>query len=137
MQKKNSKNFFCFWDKCIWICCNELPLLRREYLSSAVNGLANSPETFHIIKRDFLNLNCLHRDWEIWKRRCRLDFNSFSTRLPCYLWKSPQKRDFLDIYLTTFFGVRKLKNTSANTYIQKYIHLFFENVQNLNKINKI
>ena len=32
---------------------------------------------------------------------------------PCYLLKGPLKWDFLDIYLTTFFGVHKFKNTSA------------------------
>ena len=36
-----------------------------------------------------------------------------SARLPCYLPNSPLKHDFLDIYLTTLFGVRKFKNTSA------------------------
>ena len=30
------------------------------------------------------------------------DFNSASAPLPCSLSKSPQKRDFLDIYQTTF-----------------------------------
>ena len=30
-----------------------------------------------------------------------------------HLWKGPLKRDFLDIDLTTSFGVRKLKYTSA------------------------
>ena len=44
---------------------------------------------------------------------CRSDFNTVSTRLPCHLSNGPLRRDFLDIYLTTFFGVRKLKNTSA------------------------
>ena len=34
-------------------------------------------------------------------------------RLSCYLSKCPLKRDFLEIFLTTFFGVRKFKNTSA------------------------
>ena len=43
----------------------------------------------------------------------RSDFNSASTRLPSYLWNGPLKRDFLDIYITTFFGVRKFQNTSA------------------------
>ena len=38
---------------------------------------------------------------------------SVSARLPCYLSKGPLKRDFLDIYLTTFFQVRKFENTSA------------------------
>ena len=39
--------------------------------------------------------------------------NSVSAHLPCYLSKSPLEEDFLDSYLTRFFGVRKLKNTSA------------------------
>ena len=37
-------------------------LLQREYLLSAVNGLTKSPKVLHITQRDFLNLNCLHRD---------------------------------------------------------------------------
>ena len=44
---------------------------------------------------------------------CRSALNSVSARLPCYLSKRPLKRDFLDIYLTTSFGVPKFKNTSA------------------------
>ena len=39
---KNSENFFCFFDNCIWIVCIELSLLRREYLSSTVNVLRKS-----------------------------------------------------------------------------------------------
>ena len=60
--KRNSENIFLFWDNGIWKCCDKLSLLRREYFSSAVNGLTNSPKIFHITRRDFLNLNCLHRD---------------------------------------------------------------------------
>ena len=37
----------------------------------------------------------------------------FETRLPCFLSKGTLKRDFLDIYLTTFFGVRNFENKSA------------------------
>ena len=37
-------------------------LLRREYLSSAISALTNSPKIFNITQRDFLNLNCIHRD---------------------------------------------------------------------------
>ena len=44
----------------------------------------------------------------------------------CYLWKGPLKRDFLDIYLTTFFGVPKFKNPSAVRVI------FFWKWSNLN-----
>ena len=37
----------------------------------------------------------------------------FQPRLPCYLSKGALKGDFLDIYLSMFFGVRKFKNTSS------------------------
>ena len=60
--KKNWEKLFRFCDNCIWTCCNELPLLRRDYLSSAVNGLNNSPKILHITKTDVFQLNCLHRD---------------------------------------------------------------------------
>ena len=44
---------------------------------------------------------------------CRLALIPVSVRFPCYLSKGPLKRDILDIYLTTFFGGCKIKNTSA------------------------
>ena len=44
---------------------------------------------------------------------CHSDFNSVSPHLPSQLLSGPLKQDFLDIYLTAFFGVRKFKNTSA------------------------
>ena len=65
-KKKNWEKIFRSWVNCIWKCCYKLSLLRREYLPSAVNGLTNSPKILHITKRDFFNLNCLHRDQEIW-----------------------------------------------------------------------
>ena len=37
--KRNSENFFHFWDNCIKKCCNKLPLLRREYLLLPLNRL--------------------------------------------------------------------------------------------------
>ena len=39
--------------------------------------------------------------------------NSVSARLLCFLSKGPLKQDFMDIYLTTFFRVRKFKNASV------------------------
>ena len=45
--KKTEKIFFCLWDNCIWKCGNKLYLLRRQYLSSAVNVLTNGPNIFH------------------------------------------------------------------------------------------
>ena len=112
-SKNNIENVFRFWDKCILKASNKWPLLRREYMSSAVNGWTNSPKTLHITQRDFFKLNYLQKDQKIWLRHCRSALNSVSARLPCYLSKHHLKGDFLDIYLTTFFGVRKFKNTSA------------------------
>ena len=63
MQKKIQKKFFVSERIA---SCNELPLLRREYLSSAVSGLNNSPKILHITKREFFQLNCLHTDQYIW-----------------------------------------------------------------------
>ena len=51
-------------------------LLQREYLSSAVNVLKNSPKIFHITKRDFFQLNRLHSHHKLYLRCCLLDFNS-------------------------------------------------------------
>ena len=59
MKKKSwGKKFYC-WDKCIWIGCLKLPLLRTEYLSSEVNALTASLKIFHITNRDFFHVNCL------------------------------------------------------------------------------
>ena len=111
--KRNWDNIFCFWENSIRKCWNKFPLLRREYFLSALNGLTKCPKILHITQRDFFNLNCLQRDRWIWQRCCRSAFNSFSLRLPCHLSKGPLKRDFLDIYLTTSFGVHNFKNASA------------------------
>ena len=65
--------------------------------------------------------------------------NSVSARLACYLPKALLNWDFLDIYLTTFLGVRKLKNTSAMGFIffpRKCLKLNF-NLQKAKKIEKI
>ena len=58
----NSDKVSCFWDNSIWIGFVKLSLLRREYLSRAVNALTNTFKTLHIIKRDFFQPNCLHSD---------------------------------------------------------------------------
>ena len=41
MQKKKTRKIFLFGDNCVRIGCVKLSLLRREYLSSAVNVLTN------------------------------------------------------------------------------------------------
>ena len=60
-SKKTSQILFRLWDNCIWKCCCKLSLIRREYLLSALNGLTNSPEIFHITQGDFFNNNCLYK----------------------------------------------------------------------------
>ena len=47
---------------------------------------------------------------------CRSDSNSVSTYLLCCLSKGPLKDDFLDIYLTTFFGALNFRNRSAMSH---------------------
>ena len=135
--KENSENIFRFWDNCIWKCCCELSLIRREYLSSAVNGLKKCPKIFDIIQRDSFNLTCLCRDRLIWWRCCRSDFNNFSARLSCRLSKEPLKQDFLNIYLTTSFRVLKFEKTSAMRVIffSKYwkLNLIFKNAKKKKK----
>ena len=61
-EDRNWEKVFYFWDKCIWICCFKLPLLRREYLSSAVNVLTNSLKILHSTKLDFFQLNYVQID---------------------------------------------------------------------------
>ena len=44
-------------------------------------------------------------------------FQLIRARLPCCFSQDPLKRDFLDIDLTTFFGVSNFGNASAVTVI--------------------
>ena len=113
MQKKKVENIFCFWESWIWKCSYKLSLLSRKYLLLAVNGLKNSPEILHITQRGFFSLNFLQRDESMWWRCCRSALNCVSAGLPFYLPKGLLKRNTFDIYLTTCFGIRKFKNTSA------------------------
>ena len=59
---KNSEKAFCFWDNCVRNGCVKLSLLRREYLSSAVNVLTNSYKALRLTKTDFFWLNYLPND---------------------------------------------------------------------------
>ena len=61
MQKKIRKSFL-FGDVCVRIDCVKLSLLRREYLSSAVNVLTNSYKALRLTKTDFFRLNYLPND---------------------------------------------------------------------------
>ena len=59
---KNSEKVFSFCHKCIWIVCIEMSLLRREYLSWAVNVLTKSLQTLNITMSDIFQLNYVHID---------------------------------------------------------------------------
>ena len=53
MQQKIDEKFFFFSDSCVRIGFVKLSLLRREYLSSAVNVLTNSYKALCLTKTDF------------------------------------------------------------------------------------
>ena len=61
-MENQSEKVFSFLDNCMWIEFIDLLNLRCEYLLLAVNVLTNSPQTWHIAKRDFFPLNCLRID---------------------------------------------------------------------------
>ena len=129
--ERNWEKVFPLIDNCIWFGCVKFSLLRREYLSPAVNVLKNSLKILCITKRNFFEINCLHFDqWICW-RGCGSDLNSVRTRLPCCFWKVLQKQDFLDIHLTTVFGVHNSENTSAMRVIfiwkSSKFYLHFQN----------
>ena len=96
-EKKN-----CFRDKCIWNAVIKLSPLSRGFFSSAANVSTSSPKIWHVNNRDVFQLNWPRGAQSIRERFCHADFHSGSARLPCCLSKGPLKRDFLDIYLTTF-----------------------------------
>ena len=54
---KNPEKVFRFLDKSVWICCRKFCILRQEYLSLAVNVLADSLKTYDQNKSDFFQLN--------------------------------------------------------------------------------
>ena len=54
---KNQENVFRFSDKRVWSCSRKFCLLRQEYLSSAVNVLANSLKISEQSKAVFFQLN--------------------------------------------------------------------------------
>ena len=111
--EKNSEKAICFSDNCIWIGCVNLSLLRREYLSATLYTFRKCAKVFHITMKAFFQLICLHSDQYIWWSWCCSDLNNFCSRLPCCLSKGPLKLDFLEILLTTSFGVRNFKNKSV------------------------
>ena len=60
--RKNPEKAFCFWDNYVRNGCVKLSVLRREYLSSAVNVLTNSYKSLRLTKTDFFWLNYVPND---------------------------------------------------------------------------
>ena len=54
---KNPEKGFRFWDKSVWSSCRKFCLLRQEYLSSAVNVVANNLKIYDQSKAVFFQLN--------------------------------------------------------------------------------
>ena len=54
---KNPEKAFRFWDKNVSSCCTKFYVLRKEYLSSEVNVLANSLKIYDQSKAVFFQLN--------------------------------------------------------------------------------
>ena len=118
---KISENVFCFWDNCIWIGILKLSPWRTRYFSSEANVLTSSPKILHVNKRDFFLLSFLGGDRQICKRVCGVDFNSAWESLPCCLSKGPLKRDFFDIYLTTFWEsvISQIQKLWGSSFLKK------------------
>ena len=62
MEEKVQKKLFFFRDNGVRIGSVKLSLLRREYLSSAVNVLTNSYKALRLTKTDFFRLNYVPND---------------------------------------------------------------------------
>ena len=60
--RKNAEKAFCFWDNYVRNGCVKLSVLRREYLSSAVNVLTNSYKSLRLTKINFFELHYLPND---------------------------------------------------------------------------
>ena len=61
MQLKIQKKRFYFLGNCIRISCGKFEILKKEYLSSGVNVLTNSPKIWHVIKEDYFQLKFSQR----------------------------------------------------------------------------
>ena len=111
--EKNSQKGSSFWNNCIWIGSIKVSLLIREYLSSAVNVLANSLKILHITKGELFQFNYLQGNQWIWWSSCCWYRNSVLTHLPCCPWKGSLKQGLLGIYLTTYIGDSNSENIST------------------------
>ena len=58
------------------MCCRKVSLLRRDYLSSAVNVLRIKPQTSDLTKKEVFELNTYLNDKAIGQNCCAADLRS-------------------------------------------------------------
>ena len=90
--------------------------------------LRSNPKISHVNKTDLFRINCLGNNQLMWTRCSDTDLNSASARLPCCLSKGPLKRDFLDIYMTTFSEsvISEIQHLSGSSFCPKYLKLHLD-----------
>ena len=118
---KNWEKVFSFSDNSIRTGIVKFSLLKRGYFSSASNVLTSSTKILHVNKRYFFQLNWPGNDHWIWQKCCSVDFDCAWQHLPCCLSKGPIKRNFLDIYRTTFLEsvFSEIKNLWGSSFFFK------------------
>ena len=119
---KNWEKVFSFSDNSIRTGIVKFSLLKRGYFSSASNVLTSSTKILHVNKRYFFQLNWPGNDHWIWQKCCGVDFNCAWQHLPCCLSKGPIKRNFLDIYMTSFSKsvFSEIENLWRSSFFSKY-----------------
>ena len=134
---KNCGNVFRFWDNCIISGIVNFSLLRTGYLSSVANVLTRCPKNFHVNKRKFFDYNFPASEQLIWSKSYDAGFNIVWTLLPYCLSKGLLKRDFLDIYLTTFSEsvISNMQNLWGLSSFSKYskFNLNFKNTAKMDE----
>ena len=96
--------------------------------------LTNRTKILHLNKRNIFQLNSLGSPQWLWQRCCDADVDSACARLPCCLTKGLLKRDFLDVYLTTFleFVFSKIQNLWGSPFLKNglKLNIHFKNAGN-------
>ena len=129
--EKNSENVSFSEISFIGNGCLKLSLLRGEHLSSAVNILTNIINTLHITK-GFFPTEFPSQWWINLVKVVCFRFLQCLVSLTCCLSKGSLKPNFLEIFSSTFFGLRNFWK-----YFSSEGHLFFENVENLTIVSKM
>ena len=102
---------------CIWIGSRMFSLLRREYLSSAVNVLTMSPKGENISNRDFFHVYLANCQQKVWRKLFHADLISIWFALRCSPSEGALKWGYPNIRLTIYLTVYNFINTLAMNII--------------------